>query len=89
MGCVCVLVALSCLTICDPMDCSPPGASVHGDSPGKDTGVGCHAFLQGIFLTQGSNPRLVYPLHWQVGSLPIATWEAWLPTYTTLISMRR
>ena len=33
------LVAQSCLTLCDPMDCSPPGSSVHGDSPGKNTGV--------------------------------------------------
>ena len=40
----------------DPMDCSLPGSSsVHGNSPGKNTGVGCHAFLQGIFPTQGSN----------------------------------
>ena len=31
------------------MDGSPPGSSVHGDSPGKNTGVGCHALLQGIF----------------------------------------
>ena len=52
------LVAQSCLTLCDPMDCSPPGFSVHGDSPGKSTGVGCHALLQGIFPTQGSNPGL-------------------------------
>ena len=37
------LVALSCLTLCNPMDCSLPGSSVHGDSPGKNTGVGCHA----------------------------------------------
>ena len=35
------------------MDCSPPGCSVHGDSPGKNIGVGCHALLQGIFPTQG------------------------------------
>ena len=48
----------SCPTLCDPMDCSPPGSSVHGDSPGKGTGVGCHALLQGIFLTQGSNLSL-------------------------------
>ena len=38
----------------------PPGASVHGDSPGKNTGVGCHALLQGIFPTQGSNPGLLH-----------------------------
>ena len=40
----------------DPMDYSPPGSSVHEDSPGKNTGEGCHALLQGIFPTQGSNP---------------------------------
>ena len=45
-------------TLCNPMDCSPPGSSVHGDSPGKNTGVGCHALLQWIFLTQGSKPGL-------------------------------
>ena len=47
-----------CPTLCDPMDCSPPGSSVRGDSPGKNTRVGCHALLQEIFLTQGSNPGL-------------------------------
>ena len=40
------------------MDCKPPGSSVHGDSPNKNTGVGCQALLQGIFPTQGSNPGL-------------------------------
>ena len=50
------LVPQSCLTLCDPMDSSPAGSSVHGDSPGKNTGVGCHALLQGIFPTQGLNP---------------------------------
>ena len=39
------------------MDCSPSGTFVHGIFPGKNTGVSCHAFLQGIFLTQGSNPH--------------------------------
>ena len=57
--CVC-LVTQSYLTLGDPMDCSPPGSSVRGDSPGKNTGVGCHALLQGIFPTQGSNPSLPY-----------------------------
>ena len=52
------LVAQSCLTLFHPMDCSPPGSSVHEDSPGKNTGVGCHALLHGIFPTQGSNPGL-------------------------------
>ena len=42
----------------DPMDCSQQGSSVHGDSPGKNTGMGCYDLLQGIFPTQGSNPGL-------------------------------
>ena len=50
-----VLVAQSCPTLCDPMDCSPARLLCPWDSPGKNTGVGCHALLQGIFLTQGSN----------------------------------
>ena len=54
------LVTQSCLTLCDPLDCSPPGSSVHGDSPGKDTGVSCHALLQGIFPTQESNQGLLH-----------------------------
>ena len=54
------LVAQLCPTLCDPRDCSPPGSSVHGDSPGKNTGVGCCALLQGIFPTQGSNGGLLH-----------------------------
>ena len=50
-------VALLGPTLCDPMDCSPPG---------KNPGVGCHFFLQGIFLTQGLN---LHFLHWQVDFL--------------------
>ena len=42
------------------------------DPPGKNTGVGCHFLLQGIFPTQGSNPCLLSLLHWQAGSLPLA-----------------
>ena len=112
MCCVCVKSLQACRTLCDPMDCSPPGSSVRGllqarilewvampssrgssnpgieptspetpelqedfcpwDSPGKNTGVGCHALLQGIFLTQGLNPCLLHFLHWQVCSLPLA-----------------
>ena len=50
----------SCPTLCDPMDCSPPGFSVHGDSPGKNTGADCHALLQGIFLAWGLNLCLLH-----------------------------
>ena len=42
------------------------------DSPGKSTGVGFHALLQRIFLTQGLNPYLLHVLHWQAGALPLA-----------------
>ena len=55
--CMCLVTQLN-LTLCNPTDYSPPGCSVHGDSPGKNTGVGCHALLQGTFPTKGSNPDL-------------------------------
>ena len=54
-----------------PNGLQPPGSFVHGDSPGKNSGVGCHFLLQGIFPTQGSNPglphckRLLYHLSHQ------------------------
>ena len=57
--CLC-LVAQMCPTLCDPMDCILPGLSVHGDSLGKNTVMGCYAFLQGIFPTQGFNPGLLH-----------------------------
>ena len=47
-------------TLYDPMGFSPAGSSVHGDSPGKNTGMGCQAFLQGIFPTQGLNPGFLH-----------------------------
>ena len=49
-------VAQSCPIICDPMDCSPPGSSVLGDSPGKNIGVGFHALLQGNLPSPGIEP---------------------------------
>ena len=70
------LVTQSCPILCDAMDCSLPGSSVHGDSPDKNTGVGYYAFPQGIFQTQQSNPglqhcrRILYCLSHQ-GSLRI------------------
>ena len=51
-------VTQSCRALSDPKNCSQPGSSVHGDSPGKNTRVGYYALLQGIFPTQGSNPGL-------------------------------
>ena len=53
-----VLVTQSCPNLCDPMDCIPPGSSVHGISQARI--VGSHSFLQVVFLTQGSNPSLLH-----------------------------
>ena len=61
LPCIC-LVVQSCPTFCDPVDYTLPGSSVHRDSPSQNTGVGCHALLQGIFPTQGANPGLP---HWR------------------------
>ena len=49
-----------CPTLCDLINCHPPGSSIPGDSPGDNTGVGCLFLLQGIFLTYGSNPHLLH-----------------------------
>ena len=63
------LVAQTCLSLCNPM----PGSSVHGDSPGKNTGVGCHALVQDIFPTQRLN--LGFP-HCGGCFTILAIWEA-------------
>ena len=68
----CAKLLQLCPALCDPMDCSPPRVLCRWDFLGKNTGVGCHALLQGIFPTQGSNPCLRHLLHWQVDSLPPA-----------------
>ena len=65
--CVHVKLLQFCSTLWDPIDYSPPGSSVHRNSPGKNTEVGCHSLLQGIFPTQGSNPCLLGLPHWQAG----------------------
>ena len=65
------------------MDYIPPG-SCPWDSPGKNTGVGSHALLQGIFPTQQSNPHLLRLLRWQVGSLPLAPLEMYWYTFLVI-----
>ena len=66
---MCVLVTQSCLTLCDPMDCSPPGSSVHGILQARILEWVAISSLWGIFSTQGSN----------LGLLP-ALWEDSLPS---------
>ena len=83
LHCICS-VTQSCLTLCNPMDYSPSGSSVHGIFQARILGVGCHFLPQDIFPTQGSNPspciscigrQILYHTgrqilyHW-------ATWEA-------------
>ena len=53
-------VTQSCPIHCHPVDCSLPRLLHPWDSPSKNTGVGCHFLLQGIFLTQGWNPGLLH-----------------------------
>ena len=66
--CVCIYMCMHCAVLSlsvtsnfmQPHDCSPPGSSVHGNSLGRNTGVGCHALLQGIVPTQGLNSGLLH-----------------------------
>ena len=86
------LVAQLCLSLCNTMDCSPPCSPVHRDSPGKHTREGCHALLQGIFPTQGSNPglphcrRILYCLNHQGVLSPIFVplWTSFEPQFPNL-----
>ena len=48
------------MSLCDPTDLSPSDPSVHGILQARITGVGCHALIQGIFLTQGLNLDLLH-----------------------------
>ena len=66
---ICVY-AQSCLTLCDPMDCSPPGSSVHGILQARILDWVAIS-PPGVFLTQGSNLSLLCLLYWQADSLPL------------------
>ena len=76
--CACMLKSLQlCPTLCNPMDCSPPGSSVHGILWARILEWVAMPLLQGIFPTQGLNPRLLWPLHctwilycWATGKVP-------------------
>ena len=81
-GAVLCFVTHACPAPCDPTNCSPPGSSVHGDSPGQNTGMGRYVLLQEIFPTQGPNPDLphcrgiLYCLSYR-GSPRILEWVAY------------
>ena len=72
------LVTYSCPTLWNPMDYSPPDYSVHGDSPGKNTEMGCHFLLQGISPTQELNPN--WPSI-STGSSSLDSTKPWLTEY--------
>ena len=69
--CMCDKLLQLCPTLCNSMFCWSARLLCPWDSPGKNTGVGCHALLQGIFPTEGSNASILHLLHWQVDSLPL------------------
>ena len=66
----CIRAQLLCPTLCNPTDRSLPGSSVHGDSPGKNTGVGCHFLLQGNLPDPGIQSRPPVSPALQTDSLP-------------------
>ena len=66
----------SCPTLWDPIDGSPPGSSVYGDSPGKNTGGGCHFLLQCMKVKSESEvaqlcPTLRYPMDCSLPGSPV------------------
>ena len=86
--CLIIQVAHPCMLSCSVMSDSlqlyrpkPTRRLCPWDSPGKNTGVGGHALLEGIFPTQGSNLHLLSLLHWQAGSLPLAPPAGILPSF--------
>ena len=69
---ICVIPSYQLCPTLQPHGLYPSASSsVRGIFPGKNTGVGCHALLQGIFPNQVLNPCLWHFMHWQVGSLPL------------------
>ena len=69
--------ALSCPDSLQPHGLEPAGLLCPRNFPGKNTRVGCHFLLQGIFPTQGSIPHLLCFLHWQADSLPLSQLGSW------------
>ena len=78
------LVTQSCLILCNLIDCSPPGSSVHGDSPGKNTGVGCLPYSR-----ESSQPRAwIQVSHIAGGFFTIWTTRGFKPSRPLMIHER-
>ena len=86
--CVCACV-LSCPALCDPWTAARQSSTVHGNSPDKNPGVGCHFLLQGVFLTQGLDPHLLCRLHCRQILYHWATREAQLGVTVLVLQMRK
>ena len=69
----CMLSCFSCVRLGNPMDRGPPSSSANEIFPGKNTEVGCHFLLQGIFSTEGSKLCFLCLLHWEASSLPLSS----------------
>ena len=72
VSCACAKSPQLCLTLCNPMDWSLPGSSVHVILQARIPKWAVISSSKGISLTQGSNPHLLHLLRWQAGSLPLA-----------------
>ena len=87
--CVCAELLQSRLTLCDPLDYSLLGSSAHGDSPGKNTGVGFHALLQRNLCNRGTDPISLLSL--VLGALPVVPLgkprDAFLVTIICFVSL--
>ena len=68
---MCVKSLQLCPTLCDPMECSPPGSAVHGILQARTREWAAMPSSRRIFLTRGSNLSLLSLLSWQAGSLPL------------------
>ena len=78
------LITQSCPTVCDPLDCSPQGSSVHGILQARILEWVAIFLLQGIFLTQGLNLPSLHLGHWQVNSLLLSHLGSQIPKYFSL-----
>ena len=83
--CVCVCIQL-CQTLCNLMDCSLRGSSVHGSFQAIILEWVAISYSKGIFLTQGSNLSLLHLLHWQAVSLPLSHMGRLTPMTTAAIN---
>ena len=70
--CVCVISCFSSIQLCNPMDCSPPGSSVHGILQARILEWVAIPFSPGDLPDAEIEPVFLCPLHWQAGSLPFA-----------------